>query len=160
MLRRDLTDALVTSGSINSPNDVTRFSDQEHRLPLLAALQFASTSHLARVKLPEARFEDSMSGAIRKQHESREVKFFDDSERVFIHPSSTLFSVNKIKSGFITFFDKVITSKPFLRMVAEGMSGSQQHLASGLKFRYSTSGGRTSFRCGHQSAATWPQSFP
>lgn len=110
----------MTSGSLSSPGDIAQLSDQEQHLPLLAGLQFASTSHLARVKMPEARFEESMSGAIRKQHESREVRFFDDTERVFIHPSSTLFSITKLKSGFLTFFEKVITTKPFLRTVAEG----------------------------------------
>lgn len=119
-MRRDLTDALISSGTLSGASEVEARSTKDDCYPLLAALQFASTSNLARVRMPEARFEESSSGAVRKQHESREVRFFDQTERVFVHPSSSLFSVTKMRSGFATFFEKVLTSKPFIRTVAEG----------------------------------------
>lgn len=39
--------------------------------------------------------------------------------RVFIHPSSTLFKEAKLKNGYLTYFNRSVTSKPFLRDATE-----------------------------------------
>lgn len=41
---------------------------------LLKSLLFASNMHAARVKLPEARFQDTASGALQKDHEAKEIR--------------------------------------------------------------------------------------
>ena len=44
---------------------------------------------------------------------------FDQSGRVFIHPSSVLFSESGFKSGYLAYFQKAETSKVFLRDATE-----------------------------------------
>jgi hypothetical protein len=53
------------------------------------------------------------------QHEAKELKLYDQSGRVFIHPSSILFSEAGFKSGFLAYFAKAETSKVFLRDATE-----------------------------------------
>jgi hypothetical protein len=53
------------------------------------------------------------------QHEAKELKLYDQSGRVFIHPSSVLFSEAGFKSGFVAYFAKAETSKVFLRDATE-----------------------------------------
>lgn len=52
---------------------------------------------------------------MQKDHAAKEVKFFDQAGRVFLHPSSVLFAETGLKSGFVTYFSKAETSKVFLR---------------------------------------------
>ena len=44
---------------------------------------------------------------------------FDQAGRVFIHPSSILFSESGFKSGYLAYFGKAETSKVFLRDATE-----------------------------------------
>ena len=44
---------------------------------------------------------------------------FDQAGRVFIHPSSVLFSESGFKSGYLAYFGKAETSKVFLRDATE-----------------------------------------
>lgn len=44
---------------------------------------------------------------------------FDQSGRVFIHPSSVLFSESGFRSGYLAYFSKAETSKVFLRDATE-----------------------------------------
>jgi len=55
---------------------------------LLQAIFFGATNNLAKAKLPEARYEDRSSGSVQVDISSRELKYFDLSGRVFVHPSS------------------------------------------------------------------------
>lgn len=56
---------------------------------------------------------------MQKDHQAKEVKFFDQAGRVFLHPSSVLFAETGLKSGFVTYFAKAETSKVFLRDATE-----------------------------------------
>lgn len=53
------------------------------------------------------------------QHEAKEIKFFDQAGRVFLHPTSILFSESNFKPGYLTYFTKTETSKVFLRDATE-----------------------------------------
>lgn len=70
---------------------------------------------VARTALPEAQFERISHGTVQKDHEAREVKFFDRQGRVFLHPSSIMFGESGWKRGFVAYFSKAETSKVFLR---------------------------------------------
>lgn len=70
---------------------------------------------VARIALPAAQFERVQQGAIQKDHEAKEVKFFDSAGRVFLHPSSVLFAESGWKKGYLAYFSKAETSKVFLR---------------------------------------------
>jgi HrpA-like RNA helicase len=74
---------------------------------------------VARIALPAAQFERLHAGAIQKEHEAREVKFFDSAGRVFLHPSSVLFSESGWRKGYLAYFSKAETSKVFLRDATE-----------------------------------------
>jgi ATP-dependent RNA helicase DHX57 len=50
---------------------------------------------------------------------AKEIKFFDHSGRVFLHPTSILFSESNFKPGYLTYFTKTETSKVFLRDATE-----------------------------------------
>ena len=84
---------------------------------------------------PATKYDDTAEGARLRDGEAREHKFFirvdDDSphsdtapgkpkdERVFIHPSSPMFSVGTYNCPWLVFHSMVRTSKPFLRDVTE-----------------------------------------
>lgn len=70
---------------------------------------------MARIALPEAQFERISHGTVQKDHEAREVKFFDAAGRVFLHPSSVMFGESGWKRGYVAYFSKAETSKVFLR---------------------------------------------
>ncbi|CED84855.1 atp-dependent rna helicase a [Phaffia rhodozyma] len=74
---------------------------------------------LAKVSMPKAKFEQLQSGTLQKEHLAKEVKFFDQQERVFLHPGSVLFGEAKIPSGFLAYWAKNQTTKVFLRDATE-----------------------------------------
>ncbi|OXG91457.1 ATP-dependent RNA helicase A [Cryptococcus neoformans A2-102-5] len=74
---------------------------------------------VAKIAMPKAQFERVQQGTVQKDHEAKEVKLYDQSGRVFIHPSSILFTESGFKSGYLTYFSKAETSKVFLRDATE-----------------------------------------
>ncbi|GMK54047.1 hypothetical protein CspeluHIS016_0106330 [Cutaneotrichosporon spelunceum] len=70
---------------------------------------------VARIALPEAQFERLSHGTLQKDHEAKEVRFFDASGRVFLHPSSVMFAESGWRRGYVAYFSKAETSKVFLR---------------------------------------------
>lgn len=60
---------------------------------------------------PSSLYRLSWTDSTRCGAESR----LDRAGRVFLHPGSLLFEENKFASPFITFFNKQVTTKPFLR---------------------------------------------
>lgn len=78
----------------------------------------AFTPQVARIKMPEQKFLYSSTGSLAVDPEARTIKYFtSNNERVFIHPSSTMFEMQAFpgNAGFIAFFTKMETSKVFLR---------------------------------------------
>ena len=140
-LRGDYVSALRSAGfSVDSDELALGSKDGKKRKDisenLLKAIVYAGTGKAVRVRLPEVKYEATIGGTTQLEHEAKEVRFFDtDGEstsapvsivayllsagRVFIHPSSVLFSESKLKNGFLTYFHKSVTSKPFLRDATE-----------------------------------------
>lgn len=74
--------------------------------------------------MPSAKFDQSSSGAVQREAEARQVKYFDRQGRVFLHPSSTLFSYSKgFQSSYLASFSKTsgagTDSKVYLRDATE-----------------------------------------
>ncbi len=75
--------------------------------------------------MPSAKFDQSSSGTVQREAEARQVKYFDRNGRVFLHPSSTLFSAKGFESSYLTTFSKSSTganaadSKVYLRDATE-----------------------------------------
>lgn len=65
-------------------------------------------------------FDRIAAGSQQRDHAAKDVKYFDRTDgRVFIHPSSTLFSQTSYKTRFLAYFTKVHTGKIYLRDVTE-----------------------------------------
>ncbi|GAA5856055.1 hypothetical protein JCM5353_005568, partial [Sporobolomyces roseus] len=121
-LRNDYLSALAAVGFIPihcSASDPA-FNDNSQNENLLKAIIYAGTARLVKVKLPKAVFDKGIGGAIERERESREVKFYEKEEgRVFLHPTSLLFSETRFATPFATYFNKHVTTKPFLRDATE-----------------------------------------
>ncbi|KAF2147880.1 P-loop containing nucleoside triphosphate hydrolase protein [Myriangium duriaei CBS 260.36] len=95
----------------------------------------AFAPQIARVAFPDAKYAASVSGAVALDPESRAIKFYTSAsavpvagsaggapppnERVFLHPSSALFSAQSYpaNTAFVSYFTKMATSKTFVRDV-------------------------------------------
>lgn len=86
---------------------------------LLRALVAASFApQIARIQLPDKKFAAGIAGAVELDPEAREIKYFNqENGRVFVHPSSILFSSQTFPSNaaFVAYFNKMATSKVFIR---------------------------------------------
>ncbi|KAM0788551.1 hypothetical protein ACM66B_001677 [Microbotryomycetes sp. NB124-2] len=111
-LRYEYKTALHDVGLVVGPDE----NVDNHNL--LKAIVFAGTARLVRVRLPQAVYDVGSSGAIQRDRDAREVRFFEDA-RVFLHPTSLLFHETKFSTPFVTYFSKQVTSKPFLRDATE-----------------------------------------
>ncbi|GAA5938485.1 uncharacterized protein JCM15063_005331 [Sporobolomyces koalae] len=121
-LRNDYLSALGSVGFIPMHCSSTdpAFNENSQNENLLKAIIYAGTARLVKVKLPKATFDKGIGGAIERERESREVKFFEKEEgRVFLHPTSLLFSETRFVTPFATYFNKHVTTKPFLRDATE-----------------------------------------
>ncbi|PNS19384.1 hypothetical protein CAC42_2561 [Sphaceloma murrayae] len=98
----------------------------DNNTALLRALVAASfTPQIARIDFPDAKYIASVSGSVAMDPEARTIKFFTKTadmsqptnERVFIHPSGTLFSAQSFptNTAFMAYFTKMATSKVFIR---------------------------------------------
>ncbi|KAJ1596550.1 hypothetical protein NDA11_007513 [Ustilago hordei] len=79
---------------------------------------------VVRIDQPCAKFDQGSSGTVQREAEARQVKYFDRNGRVFLHPSSTLFSCKGFQSSYLTTFSKSATgaasdSKVYLRDATE-----------------------------------------
>lgn len=132
--RASYVSALYEAGLIpgTTPADVSKLSTYSNDDALVRALVASALyPNIGRIVLPATKYEKLSSGSLALDPEARAIKFFtasetsnDRDERVFIHPSSTLFSANSFvdNSLFVAFFNRVQTSKIFLRDVTPASS--------------------------------------
>ncbi|KAK9468670.1 P-loop containing nucleoside triphosphate hydrolase protein [Lipomyces arxii] len=107
--------ALQEIGFIETTKIVYNTVDYTLSRALIAA---AMTPSLVRIQFPETKYQQLSSGAVALEHEAKSIKLFSqDDGRVFIHPSSTLFSSQSFVGGseFVAYFHKMATSKIFIR---------------------------------------------
>ncbi|EME47454.1 hypothetical protein DOTSEDRAFT_41853 [Dothistroma septosporum NZE10] len=102
----------------DSPSGQTlnRHNNSETLLRALIAGSFQP--QVARIEFPDKKYAASSSGAVELDPEARTIKYFNEENgRVFVHPSSTLFSAEKFpgNSAYMSYFTKVATSKVFVR---------------------------------------------
>ncbi|KAI9663432.1 MAG: hypothetical protein M1829_006070 [Trizodia sp. TS-e1964] len=79
----------------------------------------AFNPQIARIQFPEKKYAASVSGAIELDPEARMIKYFnEDNGRIFIHPSSTLFTAQSFpgSASFISYFNKMATTNPVSKM--------------------------------------------
>jgi ATP-dependent RNA helicase DHX57 len=136
-LRQDFLSALNSLGFGTSASELAKFSVNSNQDNLVKAVIVGGLyPRIARIAMPKAQFERVQQGTVQKdvsgaislmgyagtdktQHEAKEVKMFDQTGRVFLHPSSILFAETGFKGGFLAYFSKAETSKVFLRDATE-----------------------------------------
>ncbi|KAH7384148.1 P-loop containing nucleoside triphosphate hydrolase protein [Phaeosphaeria sp. MPI-PUGE-AT-0046c] len=110
---------IPTSYSSANPTTHGIYNKQNTNDALLRALIAASFSpQIARIQLPDKKFAAGIAGAVELDPEAREIKYFNqENGRVFVHPSSILFSSQTFPSNaaFVAYFNKMATSKIFVR---------------------------------------------
>ena len=121
------------SKSVGS-NSHTNLNAHNSSTALLRALVAAALSpQIAEISFPSKKYIASMSGAKELDPEAKMIKYFAepissppselsgggpaDSGRVFVHPSSVLFSAQSFtgSAAYISYFTKMATSKTFIR---------------------------------------------
>jgi ATP-dependent RNA helicase DHX57 len=82
---------------------------------LKSALYAGLHPNLAIIKTPDQKFAETAHGAFPVDHEASKIRFFDETERVFIHPASFNKSLGNFDEPFLTYVEKIRTSMVFLR---------------------------------------------
>jgi ATP-dependent RNA helicase DHX57 len=98
--------------------------------PLLQALIAGSFNpQVAQISFPDKKFAASMTGTIELDPDARTIKYFNrENGRVFIHPSSNLFTVqNYANAAYLSYFSKMETSKVFIRELTRMFYPSPHH---------------------------------
>jgi ATP-dependent RNA helicase DHX57 len=87
--------------------------------PLLRALTASAFSpQLCRIQFPDKKFATSVSGAVELDPEAKTIRYYSqESGRVFVHPSSTLFDSQGFSgnAAFLSYFSMISTSRVFVR---------------------------------------------
>ena len=140
-LVRQLGSSLSAAGYVDSIEaDRNNNSWRTIRACAVAAL---APGQLVRVQRPSTKYAETVEGAVEKDGEARELRFYISAaldndekdnetksgiyrgyhgvaeERVFIHPSSSNFSTGNYSCPWLVYHDLVRTSKPFLRDATE-----------------------------------------
>ncbi|KAJ5102093.1 hypothetical protein NUU61_004315 [Penicillium alfredii] len=85
---------------------------------LRALIAGAFQPQVAQISFPDKKFASSVTGTVEVDPDARTIKYFNqENGRVFIHPSSILFSAQGYPSAaaYLSYFTKMATSKVFIR---------------------------------------------
>ncbi|OJJ51201.1 hypothetical protein ASPZODRAFT_56516 [Penicilliopsis zonata CBS 506.65] len=85
---------------------------------LRALVAGAFQPQIAQISFPDKKFASSVSGTVEIDPDARTIKYFNqENGRVFIHPSSILFSAQSYpgSAAYLSYFTKMATSKVFIR---------------------------------------------
>ena len=85
---------------------------------LRALIAGAFQPQIAQISFPDKKFASSVTGTVEVDPDARTIKYFNqENGRVFIHPSSILFSAQGYPTGtaYLAYFTKMATSKVFVR---------------------------------------------
>lgn len=123
--------------SLNNASTRGMYDKHNANDALLRAIIAASFNpQIARIQLPEKKFAAGIAGAVELDPEARQIKYFNhENGRVFVHPSSTLFSSQTFPSNasFVTYFNKMATSKIFIRDITPLNAYSLLMFAGGIQ---------------------------
>ncbi len=120
-------DSALTAAGYSSSAEADR-NAKSWRVLRTCAISALSPSQLVRVQRPSTKYASTAEGAREKDGVAKEMKFFirvegtkdsnavqEKEERVFLHPSSALFTVGGFSCPWLVYHSMVKTSKPFLR---------------------------------------------
>ncbi|KAL3436189.1 P-loop containing nucleoside triphosphate hydrolase protein [Aspergillus tetrazonus] len=104
--------------SESSPSFSRLNSNTANRSLLRALVAGAFQPQIARIAFPDKKFTSSITGTFEVDPDARTIKYFNqENGRVFIHPSSLLFSAQSFPNAaaYLSYFTKMETSKVFIR---------------------------------------------
>lgn len=119
---------LLPSGGASNEAQLKTQNRHGSCLPLVQGLILSALHpQTLRIVYPPQKYSSTLSGALPVDPLANEIKLFEsDKSRVFIHPSSTLFSESTFNCGtsasFLSYFIKMETSKVFAREVVPANS--------------------------------------
>ncbi|KAL4742794.1 P-loop containing nucleoside triphosphate hydrolase protein [Aspergillus similis] len=93
-------------------------SNASNRSLLRALVAGAFQPQIARIAFPDKKFASSITGTFEVDPDARTIKYFNqENGRVFIHPSSLIFSAQSFPNAaaYLSYFTKMETSKVFIR---------------------------------------------
>jgi len=92
-------------------------NEHSNEYPIIkAALVAGMYPNILKVKHPETNYIETLQGNVARDFEAKNIKLYSKNDgRLFIHPSSVNFSVNKFEDGFLLYFNKVQTTKAYVR---------------------------------------------
>jgi HrpA-like RNA helicase len=113
-----LKDAGILPVEYKEPTSTSRMDRNGNNTALLRALIAGSFNpQIAQISFPDKKFAASMTGTVELDPDARTIKYFNqENGRVFIHPSSSLFTTqNYSNASYLSYFTKMATSKVFIR---------------------------------------------
>jgi ATP-dependent RNA helicase DHX57 len=127
----DQLDSSLNAAGFSSTTE-SNINSNSWRIVQACAVAAMAPGQLVKVQRPAAKYSETSEGAVAKDGEARELKFFirtntlsettssiDKEQRVYIHPSSINFKVGNYNCPFLVYNSLVTTSKPFLRDITE-----------------------------------------
>ncbi|KAF9015717.1 P-loop containing nucleoside triphosphate hydrolase protein [Cyathus striatus] len=147
MLRQEFASTLADLGfiPISSVLSSPELNLNSQNFNLIKAILLGGLwPNVVNVHLPKSaiKFDKVHAGTIQRANTAREFKLYDAyGSRVFLHPGSILFGESSWKSPFVTYFQKQMTTKLFLRDATEvplyglllfGGVVSVNHIAGGV----------------------------
>lgn len=102
---------------------------------LRALIAGAFQPQVAQISFPDKKFASSVTGTVEVDPDARTIKYFNqENGRVFIHPSSTLFSAQGYPNAaaYLAYFTKMATSKVFVRDLTREFSSDLHSIAAVL----------------------------
>lgn len=112
-----LKDAGILSVDYNGSSMALNHNASNRNL-LRALVAGAFQPQVAQISFPDKKFASSVTGTVEVDPDARTIKYFNqENGRVFIHPSSILFSAQGYPNAaaYLAYFTKMATSKVFIR---------------------------------------------
>ena len=127
-LTKQLDSSLTASGFL--PSNECNHNARYWRIVRSVIVASLSPGQVVRVQRPSTKYAENVQGSIEKMGQAKELKFYirggdEDStsqkneERVFIHPSSSNFSIGNYSCPWLVYFRLVRTSKAFISDATE-----------------------------------------
>lgn len=120
-MRQDLFFNLAESGFIDSSTRISNpaLNTNSSNINLVKSVILGGLwPQVAEVRLPKSavKFDKVAAGTVQRENLAAEFRIYDSNrERVFIHPTSVLFSEVAWKPPFVCYFTKHATNKTYLR---------------------------------------------
>lgn len=107
-----------TDDPSDSASDPRWNRNSTNRNLLRALIAGSFQPQIAQISFPDKKFTSSITGTVEVDPDARTIKYFNqENSRVFIHPSSILFSSQSYSgaAAYLSYFSKIATSKVFIR---------------------------------------------